>query len=64
LFTIIGGAMNYGFAEIKWGSLKHWQYVYILAGSLTLFFGLACFFVPSSPISAWFLTKRGESDCY
>ena len=58
LFTIIGGAMNYGFAQIKGGTLKRWQYIYILAGSLTFFFGLACFFVPSSPVSAWFLTKE------
>jgi len=58
LFTIIGGAMSYGFGQIKGGHLKRWQYIYLLAGSLTFFFGLVCFFVPNSPVSAWFLTKE------
>lgn len=57
LFTIIGGALNYGFGQIKGGSLKRWQYIYLLAGSITFFFGVACFFVPDSPVSAWFLKK-------
>ena len=58
LFTIVGGAMNYGFGQVKGGSLKRWQYIYLLAGSLTFFFGLCCFAVPDSPVSAWFLTKE------
>ncbi|KAE8446767.1 hypothetical protein EG329_011672 [Mollisiaceae sp. DMI_Dod_QoI] len=57
LFTIIGGALNYGFGQIKGGDLKRWQYIYLLAGSITFFFGLACFFVPNSPVSAWFLKQ-------
>ncbi|CAG8954995.1 hypothetical protein HYFRA_00008684 [Hymenoscyphus fraxineus] len=57
IFTIIGGALNYGFGQIKGGALKRWQYIYLLAGSLTFLLGLGCFFVPSSPTSAWFLTK-------
>ncbi|CZR57690.1 related to allantoate transport protein [Phialocephala subalpina] len=57
LFTIIGGALNYGFGQIKGGALKRWQYIYLLAGSITFFFGVACFFVPDSPVSAWFLKK-------
>lgn len=58
LFTIIGGALNYGFGQIKGGALKRWQYLYLLAGSTTFFFGVACFFVPDSPVSAWFLKKN------
>ncbi|KAI5458589.1 major facilitator superfamily domain-containing protein [Mariannaea sp. PMI_226] len=58
LFTIIGGALNYGFASIQGGDLKRWQYIYLLAGSLTFIFGLFCFVMPSSPVSAWFLTKE------
>lgn len=58
LFTIIGGALNYGFAQIQGGGLKRWQYIYLLAGSLTFLFGLFCFSMPSSPVSAWFLTKE------
>jgi MFS family permease len=55
LFTIIGGGMNYGFAQITSGSLKRWQYIYILAGCLTILFGIYCFFIPDSPASARFL---------
>ncbi|EON62144.1 hypothetical protein W97_01363 [Coniosporium apollinis CBS 100218] len=58
LFTIIGGGLNYGFAQIDGGSLKRWQYIYLLAGVLTILFGLWCFAVPNSPVSAWFLTPE------
>jgi MFS family permease len=58
LFTIIGGALNYGFGQINGGALKRWQYIYLFAGVLTVFFGVYCFFVPSSPASAWFLTQE------
>lgn len=58
LFTIIGGALNYGFAQITTGSLRRWQYIYLLAGALTFIFGLWCFVVPSSPVSAWFLSQE------
>lgn len=57
LFTIIGGALNYGFAQIQGGGLHRWQYIYLLAGALTFAFGLLCFAIPSSPVSAWFLTQ-------
>ncbi|KAF1998347.1 MFS general substrate transporter [Amniculicola lignicola CBS 123094] len=56
LFTILGGSLNYGFAQITGGALKRWQYIYILAGCLTFLFGIFCFFIPNSPVSAWFLT--------
>ncbi|XPS98673.1 hypothetical protein M3J09_007869 [Ascochyta lentis] len=56
LFTIIGGALNYGFAQITGGVLRRWQYIYLLAGCLTFLFGIWCFFIPNSPASAWFLT--------
>ncbi|KAH6721039.1 major facilitator superfamily domain-containing protein [Leptodontidium sp. MPI-SDFR-AT-0119] len=58
LFTIIGGSLNYGFGQITGGALKRWQYIYLLAGSLTFLFGIVCFFVPDSPVSAWFLTQE------
>lgn len=58
LFTIIGGALNYGFAQISSGALKRWQYIYLLAGCLTFLFGLWCFAIPNSPVVAWFLTKE------
>ena len=55
LFTIIGGGLNYGFAQVH-GSLRSWQYIYVFAGSLTFLFGIFCFSIPSSPVDAWFLT--------
>ncbi|KAF7555916.1 hypothetical protein G7Z17_g1795 [Cylindrodendrum hubeiense] len=57
-FTIIGGALNYGFAQIDGGSLKPWQYIYVLAGGLTFLFGLWCFTLPNSALNAWFLTPE------
>ncbi|KAG9522718.1 allantoate transport protein, partial [Aureobasidium melanogenum] len=56
LFTIIGSALNYGFGQITGGDLRRWQYIYLLAGALTIIFGGWCFLVPNSPVSAWFLT--------
>ncbi|KAI4126982.1 MAG: hypothetical protein LQ338_003437 [Usnochroma carphineum] len=57
-WTIIGGALNYGFAQIKGGSLKPWQYIYLLAGALTVVYGCVCFIIPNSAVSAWFLTPE------
>ncbi|KAL9128267.1 MAG: hypothetical protein Q9217_003029 [Psora testacea] len=57
-WTIIGGALNYGFAQITGGDLRGWQYIYLLAGSLTILFGIVCFAVPNSPVSAWFLSAE------
>jgi MFS family permease len=56
LFTIIGSALNYGFAQITSGDLKRWQYIYIMAGCLTFLFGIWCLFIPNSPVSAYFLS--------
>lgn len=56
LWTIIGGGLNYGFANIEGGRLRGWQYIYLLAGCLTLVFGVWCFFVPDSAASAWYLS--------
>jgi hypothetical protein len=56
LFTIIGGALNYGFAQITSGALKRWQYIYLMAGCLTFLFGLWCFAIPNSPATAFFLS--------
>ncbi|KAL8992174.1 MAG: hypothetical protein Q9169_007307 [Polycauliona sp. 2 TL-2023] len=57
-WTIIGGALNYGFAQITGGSLKRWQYIYLLAGALTILFGCVCFWIPNSAVDAWFLSKE------
>ena len=56
--TVIGSALNYGFAQISGGTLKSWQYIYVLAGGLTFLFGLWCFALPNSSLNAWFLTEE------
>lgn len=35
-----------------------WQYIYVLAGGLTFLFGIWCFFLPNSPLTAWFLSAE------
>ena len=57
-WTIIGGALNYGFAQITGGGLHSWQYLYLLAGALTFLYGFVCLAMPNSPVSAWFLTSE------
>ncbi|KAI0864846.1 putative MFS transporter [Xylaria cubensis] len=58
-FTIIGSALNYGFAQISNSALRPWQYIYVLAGGLTFLFGIWCLFcLPNSPTDAWFLTPE------
>jgi len=57
-WTIIGGALNYGFAQISGGALRRWQYIYLLAGAMTIVFGGVCFLIPNSAVSAWFLTPE------
>ncbi|KAL3298246.1 putative MFS transporter [Colletotrichum asianum] len=41
--------------RLKGGALAPWQYIYVLAGGLTFLFGIWCFFLPNSPLTAWFL---------
>ncbi|CAN8097653.1 unnamed protein product [Discula destructiva] len=55
-FTVIGSALNYGFAQIRSGVLAPWQYIYVFAGGLTFLFGIWCLFLPDSPVDAWFLS--------
>ncbi|OAA58492.1 Major facilitator superfamily domain, general substrate transporter [Niveomyces insectorum RCEF 264] len=57
-FTVIGSALNYGFAQIHGGSLHSWQYLYVLAAGLTALFGVWCFALPNSALNAWFLTEE------
>ncbi|KAF2104287.1 MFS general substrate transporter [Rhizodiscina lignyota] len=57
-WTILGGAINYGFGQIDGGALAKWQYIYLFAGSLTILFGLCCLAIPDSAVTAWFLTPE------
>ena len=59
-WTIIGAALNYGFAHISSGDLKKWQYLYLMAGSLTILYGILFLFFPNSPHSAPFLNTEEE----
>ncbi|KAI0024075.1 major facilitator superfamily transporter [Xylariomycetidae sp. FL0641] len=61
LWTVVGGALNYAFAQIgrgEGGGLRGWQYIYLFAGALTFLFGFFCFAIPSSPMDAWFLSDE------
>ncbi|KAF0325105.1 major facilitator superfamily transporter [Colletotrichum asianum] len=44
--------------RLKGGALAPWQYIYVLAGGLTFLFGIWCFFLPNSPLTAWFLKSE------
>lgn len=57
-WTIIGAGFNYAFAGINSGALERWQYLYIMAGSLTVLYGLCFFIFPQTPYAAFFL--RGD----
>ncbi|KAL8965844.1 MAG: hypothetical protein Q9183_003663 [Haloplaca sp. 2 TL-2023] len=57
-WTIIGGALNYAFAQIEGGMLKRWQYIYLRAGALTVGFGVVCFLIPNSAVDARFLSEE------
>ena len=54
-WIVIGGLLNYAFANISGGVLKRWQYLYILAGSLTIVFGFFCLFLADSAATASYL---------
>lgn len=56
-WTIIGAALNYAFASISpTATLERWQYLYLMAGSLTVIYGLCFLLFPLSPATAFFLT--------
>ena len=57
-WTIFGALFNYGFAHITKGALKKWQYLYLMLGSLTILYGIACCFLPNSPAQAWWLNEE------
>ena len=58
IFTILGGALNYGFSRITGGNLHSWQYIYLLAGVLTILWSFWTLAMPTSPATAWFLSNE------
>lgn len=57
-WTILGALINYGFAHITGGDLKKWQYLYLMAGALTVVYGALFLFFPNSPAQAWWFTEE------
>ncbi|KAJ9615702.1 hypothetical protein H2200_001778 [Cladophialophora chaetospira] len=57
-WTIIGALINFGFAHLSGRDLKNWQYLYLMAGSLTALYGIVFFFFPNSPAQAWWFTEE------
>ncbi|EHY53693.1 hypothetical protein HRR80_002293 [Exophiala dermatitidis] len=57
-WTVIGALINYGFAHITGGDLKKWQYLYLMAGALTVLYGCIFLFFPNSPAQAWWFTDE------
>jgi len=56
--SMISPLINYGLGHISGGSLSSWQYMYLVAGSITVLWALVIlFFMPPDPIRA-----RGFSD--
>lgn len=56
--SMISPLINYGLGHISGGSLNSWQYMYLVAGSITVLWALVIlFFMPPDPIRA-----RGFSD--
>lgn len=56
--SMVSPLINYGLGHIDGGSLSPWQYMYLVAGSITVLWALVIlFFMPPDPIRA-----RGFSD--
>jgi hypothetical protein len=54
-----GPKIAYGVFHIDSGSLKPWQYLFIIEGAATCFIALvAVFWLPLGPGSAWFLSGK------
>ncbi|EXJ57108.1 hypothetical protein A1O7_07452 [Cladophialophora yegresii CBS 114405] len=57
-WTIIGALINFGFAHVSKGDLKNWQYLYLMAGALTVVYGIVFLSFPNSPAQAWWFTEE------
>ena len=60
-WTVIGALINYGFAHVTGGDLKNWQDLYLLAGALTVVYGIFFLFFPNSPAQAWWFTEEEKT---
>lgn len=56
---IFGSIISYGMYALPPGSLRKWQFIFVLLGPLTFVYGVyVLLVVPASPARAWFLTPR------
>lgn len=56
--AFIGDGVSNGIGHFN-GALSRWQYLYLIFGPITMAWGIFLFFaMPSSPMTAWFLTPR------
>ncbi|KAF4953229.1 hypothetical protein FGADI_6204 [Fusarium gaditjirri] len=61
--SFMADAITYGLSGKDHSGSKYavWQVVYLVFGPMTMFWGVAVFFgVPSSPLTAWFFSKREQ----
>uniref|UniRef100_A0A060T3Y8 ARAD1C00176p n=1 Tax=Blastobotrys adeninivorans TaxID=409370 RepID=A0A060T3Y8_BLAAD len=58
--TMLGSGIAYGFYKHQDSfSMAPWRLLYVIAGVITIFFGLISFVhVPDIPVKAWFLTEK------
>lgn len=57
--SAISPLINYGLGHISGGSLNSWQYMYVVAGAITILWALIIlFFMPSDPINAKGFSER------
>ncbi|KAA8647848.1 uncharacterized protein ATNIH1004_006550 [Aspergillus tanneri] len=56
--AFIGDGISNGIGHVH-GKLAQWQYLYLIFGPITMIWGIVIFFaMPSSPMTAWFLTPH------
>lgn len=59
LASAFSGLISYGVFQINNSSVKGWQWLFIIEGSMTLIAGILGFFLlPDTPQKAWFLEDR------
>lgn len=59
-----GGLLAYGLTQIQSGSIKSWQWLYIVEGIISIAFApIAYFIIPNELTSAWFLKPREKELC-
>ncbi|CAH0053542.1 unnamed protein product [Clonostachys solani] len=59
--AIVGGLLGYGVGHIH-TAVKQWQFVFLICGGFTVLWAFVIyFFLPDSPLQAYFLTEREKS---